>query len=155
MLLRVGVLQQANVRALLIFDWLTSPIYLHRGGEQCLEIGAAEGSCHLSKLDQAFDKISAPLIADTRSAFSAQRRLRKSAYFRCHPRHIRTAMGAKQKEAKPVASKSVPAAKAEDGVTDTVTIANGQKVIFVASLQPYAVCSGTYAHHTSVGREAY
>ena len=38
------------------------------------------------------------------------------------------AMGAKQKEAKPVASKSVPAAKTENGVTDTVTIANGQKV---------------------------
>lgn len=37
-------------------------------------------------------------------------------------------MGAKQKEAKPVASKSVPAAMSENGVTDTVTIANGQKV---------------------------
>ena len=37
-------------------------------------------------------------------------------------------MGAKQKEGKPVASKSVPAAKTENGVTDTVTIANGQKV---------------------------
>ena len=37
-------------------------------------------------------------------------------------------MGAKQKEAKAVTSKNVPAASTENGVTDTVTIANGQKV---------------------------
>ena len=36
-------------------------------------------------------------------------------------------MGAK-KEAKQVASKTVPAAPAETGVTDTITVANGQKV---------------------------
>ena len=36
-------------------------------------------------------------------------------------------MGAK-KEAKQVASKTVPAAHAESGVTDTITVANGQKV---------------------------
>ena len=38
-------------------------------------------------------------------------------------------MGAKQKETKQVARKAAPAAQAEDGVTDTVTIANGQKVL--------------------------
>lgn len=64
-------------------------------------------------------------------------------------------MGAKQKEAKPVASKSVPAAKAEDGVTDTVTIANGQKVIIVAPLHPSAFFPGNHAHRSSVGRETY
>ena len=133
----------------------TSPFYLQREGEHCLEIGAAEGSCHLSKLDHAFDKISAPLIADARSAFCALRRLEKSTIFDYHPLYIRIAMGAKQKEAKPVASKSVPAAKTENGVTDTVTIANGQKVIFVAPLHPYALFSGCHTHHCSVGREAY
>ena len=37
-------------------------------------------------------------------------------------------MGAKQKEGKQVASKNGPAAQADNGVTDSVTIANGQKV---------------------------
>ena len=36
-------------------------------------------------------------------------------------------MGAK-KEAKQVASKTGPAAQAETGVTDTITVANGQEV---------------------------
>ena len=36
-------------------------------------------------------------------------------------------MGAK-KDAKQVASKTVPAAQAVSGVTDTITVANGQKV---------------------------
>ena len=41
-------------------------------------------------------------------------------------------MGAKQKEGKQVASKNGSAAQAENGVADTVTIANGQKVGAIA-----------------------
>lgn len=42
--------------------------------------------------------------------------------------HAQAAMGAKQKEGKQMASQNGSAAQAENGVTDTVTIANGQKV---------------------------
>ena len=84
-MLQLGLLQQSSPLAFCCIYMAISSFNIQ---SICLTPGEAEGSCHLSKLDQAFDKISAPLIAEARCALPTHRRLKKIKHRDCHPLHI-------------------------------------------------------------------